>query len=946
MTRLLTVLFVVAVAPMAAGQTIDFTSIPAGTPLDGQLATQGLRFVVQDGVGAITDDVAGVRVARFDKCQANSGCEFVSSRGHLVFSDPQSSAILHVGLTSVNKGTRATVRFTAVDAGQNPVAVVTKSLRMPTGTQVEVALMAPSAAPVIAGVIFEVVDLPTLNAAVLVRDIALQAPSATVPDFQVLSPAPVTLLTKGAPVDVQIQVVRTTASTGPIQIALSAAIPGVSVQLLDDPFAGTTTTVRLTAANNVPPHHFQAQFTLTPGSPSAGAASRTVDLGVEVADPLQILAPLVVDAATCTLEPDGVTTTLSIPIQVRRYWSIAGPIGVGVSSSGAGLTFTPSTIVLNFPGNIIVDGGTLKANIVSGVDIPDVLLTFNAGNTVAQTSALALVHGTCPRHTQSFLAKGRFECNDRGVIAPVKFARVDLFRSVDFWFDDWYGSTVTDGDGRYSFPVITDTSGSYYARLRLVGSTRPVSLRDSWSDQPWTLGTDAQPNTTGQLDFGNIQISRNGGSSTPKCAIFEGGRFAFEEEATTLQAIGAVPPQPRYDLVIWRGFISPISYRLNTDWPDKQPVIAEDFVNKPTGHPADVAKNLQASLHEFGHTYRHYLDGGTDHFNHDSTVYFYGRAHGYCDITNPGFAFNEGWAEYWSMEPKLRATHARGTALGPCDVQPLLGGSGPIGVDDSTGLQFQVEGLVAEDLMDLESCTGIGRAGMAKVLMAAGPEAIHSQVTFRQQLSAQFPSADLSKCTRVAKGLGILSAHKAVTTAAARARRAAEIQRDIDALNTSIRALATSVTGADRSATLRSQCVAADCEARFRAAIRPAILRGQQSFARLMIETLRYEASRLKEEDPSATAYDPHRQLDVRIRTLDFDSRRREIVASVLKEAHELGDAAARLAPGLAGTSSRADLERRLKMLNTNGALDEATLSLIKLPIALDDDRGRRARSR
>ena len=52
--------------------------------------------------------------------------------------------------------------------------------------------------------------------------------------------------------------------------------------------------------------------------------------------------------------------------------------------------------------------------------------------------------------------------------------------------------------------------------------------------------------------------------------------------------------------------------------------------------------------HEFAHTIRHYYDGTYGHFLSDAVRFWYPRKHSCTDEKNAGFAFNEGWAEYWA----------------------------------------------------------------------------------------------------------------------------------------------------------------------------------------------------------------------------------------------------------------------------------------------------------
>ena len=67
---------------------------------------------------------------------------------------------------------------------------------------------------------------------------------------------------------------------------------------------------------------------------------------------------------------------------------------------------------------------------------------------------------------------------------------------------------------------------------------------------------------------------------------------------------------------------------------------------------ADAPVMRSVAQHEFAHSFRHQLDGDKAHFLYDSARFWYLRSHSgtSCDSTNHGFAFNEGWAEYWADE--------------------------------------------------------------------------------------------------------------------------------------------------------------------------------------------------------------------------------------------------------------------------------------------------------
>jgi hypothetical protein len=63
--------------------------------------------------------------------------------------------------------------------------------------------------------------------------------------------------------------------------------------------------------------------------------------------------------------------------------------------------------------------------------------------------------------------------------------------------------------------------------------------------------------------------------------------------------------------------------------------------------PGVKKKDYDAFYHEFGHRLRHATDGDVAHFNNDLVWYRYGRHHERDEDTNLGFAFNEGWANYF-----------------------------------------------------------------------------------------------------------------------------------------------------------------------------------------------------------------------------------------------------------------------------------------------------------
>ena len=58
----------------------------------------------------------------------------------------------------------------------------------------------------------------------------------------------------------------------------------------------------------------------------------------------------------------------------------------------------------------------------------------------------------------------------------------------------------------------------------------------------------------------------------------------------------------------------------------------------------------QLAKHEVAHIARHSMDGNFAHFSYDAARFWYLRNHHCGTKSNDGYAFNEGWAEFWANE--------------------------------------------------------------------------------------------------------------------------------------------------------------------------------------------------------------------------------------------------------------------------------------------------------
>ncbi|HEX6971874.1 MAG TPA: hypothetical protein VF234_06625, partial [Limnochordia bacterium] len=119
-----------------------------------------------------------------------------------------------------------------------------------------------------------------------------------------------------------------------------------------------------------------------------------------------------------------------------------------------------------------------------------------------------------------------------------------------------------------------------------------------------------------------------------------------------------------------------------------------------------------------GHVIRHGFDGDFGHFLGDVATYNYLQNHEPCLHSNGGYAFNEGWAEYWAQD------------FAPA---PDCGRPG----------DMETEGNVAAALTDLaNNCAADQRKLMVEALRN-NPGTIHSFAEFKAALGCPLPPASI-----------------------------------------------------------------------------------------------------------------------------------------------------------------------------------------------------------
>ena len=287
----------------------------------------------------------------------------------------------------------------------------------------------------------------------------------------------------------------------------------------------------------------------------------------------------------------------------------------------------------------------------------------------------------------SFEVKGQWLCNNHGTVSPLVGARVELWKSNTLWFDDNLGATHTSTTGSYSFGVRANDNFDLYAKV-VMNDDEGVHLGEWYSFSDWDTETETTGSHPGLINLGTYEISKDSGAGTPKCAVFQGAHDAYQNYK---QVIGSPPPDS--------------SYLINADFPCcGVPFTTLDRTQWPggyeTGYRNDPDGGYSVNFHEFAHSVRHSFDGSFLHFLADAASYGYVKNHELCLLSNEGFAFNEGWAEFWAHTP---ATCGDGT-------------------------NFNQEGNVATALTGLEKCAN--RTTMVRVLRES-PGTIHSYDEFK-----------------------------------------------------------------------------------------------------------------------------------------------------------------------------------------------------------------------
>jgi hypothetical protein len=386
--------------------------------------------------------------------------------------------------------------------------------------------------------------------------------------------------------------------------------------------------------------------------------------------------------------------------------------------------------------------------------------------------------------------KGTFLCDDRGHIDPLAGMNVELWErgSPDWWPVEVVGHRVdqdfTDSAGNFSLTT-EDNNDNYFVRMAL-RDAHGVHLRDFLGINDWSVDSEQKRNDVSVRDYGNLVFSTPGQSH--KCAIWNGVHKANERFRAE---IGTDPPSHGVELeadAVTAGV--PFTPGTSILW--------------PSGFPVGYAGGGDDSItrHEYGHVIRHGYDGDFGHFLGDVVTYNYLQNHETCNHTNGGFAFNEGWAEFWAED------------FAPA---PDCGRPG----------DMETEGDVAAALQELmENCAGGQRKVMIEVLQR-NPGTIHSFDQFKSALGCPLPK--LIPVTVIRAEIAPPPPPPEVSPAA----RAAIARHETAATSKLIRRLTKQLDLAEHRADNLPTCDKAPCKAVLKTATLPAVLRFEIDLARV-----------------------------------------------------------------------------------------------------------------
>jgi hypothetical protein len=272
-------------------------------------------------------------------------------------------------------------------------------------------------------------------------------------------------------------------------------------------------------------------------------------------------------------------------------------------------------------------------------------------------------------------ATGKILCNN----LPVKYARVKLMDSDPLW-DEEFSESITSYDGSfYVSGHASDTIGGNpdpYLRVEYYyKGTYGEFIIQSGFWQTDCADETSEKSYAETLNFGTLNFNNEA------CRTYIKIYNAFEDFYNR-----ALVKVPVYTDVIINSAVADVAC----------PNVCS--TTETIRIPSDKEISQSTSKHELAHIVRQQYDGDILHATYDTIKYGYGGDHDCPSKTNYGYAFQEGWAQYWENENKCGSYN---------------------------GTDYTIEGNVASALRRLQSKCNTNWANMVRVLRIY-PGSIHS----------------------------------------------------------------------------------------------------------------------------------------------------------------------------------------------------------------------------
>ncbi len=373
---------------------------------------------------------------------------------------------------------------------------------------------------------------------------------------------------------------------------------------------------------------------------------------------------------------------------------------------------------------------------------------------------------------------------------PLGGIETQLWRrgSPDFLPVEWVGGIADIGfanpDGTFSLRSGAGED-NHFIRMALRDSAG-VRLKDWGGINDWSVDLESSRNNVPDRDLFGRLFTTPGQSH--KCAIWRGLHLA-QRDFRDLTGVG--PPTGGGLLI-------------QADAPGETPLSLDVEVWWTPGYVTGYGGGGDDSItrHEFGHVIRHGYDGDASHFFGDVAEHGYLRSHHSCLKSGRGYAFNEGWAEYWAN-----------------DYSPAPSCAG-LAADD-----YEVEGNVAAALADVAArCYGGNRAPMVDILRS-NRGTIHSFEEFRSHVSCPAPLLVIP----------FPPLQPAPATVSLTPSQRADLARSqVRGLDREIGRLRGQLRVAERRAAKPLECKRVPCNAALERALRPSVLSTDLALAQLV----------------------------------------------------------------------------------------------------------------